>query len=261
MSDQKTGMNDKSLIDVRTSTLSGCCVVRPVGVLDGTTYRWLRNILVKLAVEQPEALIVDLADLRLENQAALTVFSSVWMQVNEWPGVPILLVARDSADQVMVGGAISPFVRSFGTIDEALAAAVRPPTFRLAYLDLEPSSVSPRLARAFVRRLCDQWNVSVHLPAALAVVNELVDNTVVHAGTSCQVRVELRPRTLTIAVRDGSTHEAVLRERLDPTQGGNGLRIVAELAQAWGCSPHLSGGKVVWAALPCARRTTPLTAP
>jgi hypothetical protein len=242
-------------VEVLTATRSGSCVVRPVGVLDSSTYRGLRDTLVKLTVEQPDALVVDLSELRIGSETALTVFSSVWMQVSEWPGVPVLLVTGDQAVQSLLSGAISRYTPHFATVADALAAAGRPPVRRLAALDIEAGPAGCRITRLFVRRTCQKWDLTSQVSAAIAVTNELVDNAMVHAGPSCQIRLELRGRMLTIAVRDDSSQRAVLRERVGFEERGNGLRIVAGLARTWGCAPHLSGGKVVWAIIADVRRT------
>ena len=86
-------------------------------------------------------------------------------------------------------------------------------------------------------------------PRSTPDYEDLVDNAVQHAATSSEIRLELRPGALTVAVRDGSPRPAMLHERTGVDRRGNGLRIVADTTRTWGCSPHLSGGKVVWAVL------------
>jgi hypothetical protein len=46
----------------------------------------------------------------------------------------------------------------------------------------------------------------------------------------------------------------VLREQGDGDRRRHGLRILAALARVWGCSPEMSGGKVVWAVLATSKR-------
>lgn len=244
-------MTAESSLELRTETRSGCCVVRAVGVLDTTTYRTLRDLLVKLTVEQPDAVIVDLDGLHVAHQTALTVFSATWLWVSTWPAVPILLVATTERHRDLLGGAISRYTPAYPTMAAALAAARRPPARRRAGLDLPASTVSSRVARAFVRETCATWDLSAHAPVAETLATELVDNVAMHVGTGAQLRLELRRGLLTVAVRDDSPTPAVLRERLGFDTRGNGLRIVADFARAWGCTPQLNGGKVVWATLRC----------
>jgi hypothetical protein len=63
------------------------------------------------------------------------------------------------------------------------------------------------------------------------------------------LRLSLRHRFLTIAVRDGSPAEPVLTAGLPPdARAGRGLILVDECAHSWGWLPS-DGGKVVWASL------------
>jgi anti-anti-sigma regulatory factor len=232
-------------LDLRTRTLSGCSVVHAAGTLDATTYRQLRDTLVKLAVEQPTAVIVDIADLGIGSETALTVFVSAWMRVSDWPAVPILL-AVGPRRRPALRGAINRYIPHYPTVAEALTATDHPPRVRRAVLDLEVVSVASRQARAFVRDTCHDWGLSHRAPDAATVATELVDNVILHALAPAQLRLELRARTLTVAVRDGSPHPAIFHERTPGDHGGNGIRIVNDLTKVWGCTPDLDGGKVVW---------------
>jgi anti-sigma regulatory factor (Ser/Thr protein kinase) len=111
----------------------------------------------------------------------------------------------------------------------------------------------PPVARAFVREVCRYWQLVVPdatvMDRAVLVANELVTNAVVHARTEIRVRLELRGDRLHIAVRDGSP--GLLRVVAPDWQaeGGRGLRLVEQLARAWGVNRHPDGGKVVWCVL------------
>lgn len=242
-------MTDASPITARTASRSGCLVTRLVGVLDSVTYLWVRDHLIKLAMEQPDAVVAELDELHVESETLLTAFSSAWLRVNTWPGVPVLLVTTGDADRAWLRGAIRNFTPCYATVDAALAAARHPPAHQWADLDLEATVASSRVARAFVRHICTKWDIPERIPDALLVATELVDNATRHAGTAVRIRLELRPGMLTIAVRDGCPRPAVRREQWGDHCRGNGLRIVAGLARTWGCNPDLSGGKIVWAAL------------
>ncbi|ONI76437.1 hypothetical protein ALI144C_36255 [Actinosynnema sp. ALI-1.44] len=242
-------------MEVLTSSQIGSCVVRPLGVLDSTTYRTLRDALVKLAVEEPDALVVDLDELDIAQESVLTVFSSVWMRVSEWPGVPILLAGGRPHQQPLLAGAIVRYTPRYPTVAAALAAVGSPPPRRRAVLELDAGATDSRVARAFTDQVCREWHLSDYRMEAMAVANELVDNVTDHAGTGCRLRLELRDRMLTVAVRDGSPRKAAVRERLGGDWMGNGLRIVAGIAYTWGCTPDLDGGKVVWAVVRCSPPT------
>jgi hypothetical protein len=233
-------------IQWRRSAVAECVVLQPQGALDARTYRTFRDDLLKFAMDQPRAVIVVVDDLRIESAGSLTAFTSVWMRVGDWPGVPILLVAKDVTRRCALG-AITRFVPVHRDLDGALASLREPPARRRTEIELFCVTASSRLARVFVRSTCRRWNLSERIEGAMEVATELVENAIIHAGTDLGLRLELRNGRLTIAVRDGSPREAVLRERSDAA--ARGLHLVAHFARPWGCAPDTHGGKVVWAVL------------
>ena len=233
---------------------AGCLIAELSGRLDALSYRGLRDELIKLAVEQPRAVIVDIDQLEIQNEPALTAFSSAWSRVNVWPEVPILLVARDSAQRGKLGrGTVAHFVPVFRTIGNAIAAVKKPPARRRRTADYPPVITSSALARKFVRRTCADWGLRDCAPDASSVACELVENAVRHAETGLQVRLEYRSGLLTVAVRDADPRMAVIKQAASGRPDGYGLQIVADLARIWGCAPDMRGGKVVWAVLTIGR--------
>ncbi|MGW4890807.1 ATP-binding protein [Kitasatospora sp. NPDC004240] len=85
---------------------------------------------------------------------------------------------------------------------------------------------------------------------ALLITSELIGN--VRRHTDCRfvgLSLRLEPDRLRISVRDSSRTPPVLRSTGAPTDtGGRGLRIVAALADRWGCD-QAAHGKTVWAEL------------
>jgi anti-sigma regulatory factor (Ser/Thr protein kinase) len=86
---------------------------------------------------------------------------------------------------------------------------------------------------------------SDHLQSALVLVSELVTNAVLHTGGPAELRIlVIEPDAVRVEVADHARDIP----RSPPTagaHGGFGLRIVAALADEWGCTP-LPHGKVVW---------------
>lgn len=239
-------------ISSRSHHDQGCLVLVPDGRLDATTYRSFRDDLVKFAIEEPRAVIVVIDQLRIGSDALLTAFTSAWMRVSEWPGVPVLLVAeRPEIRRAIADSAVARHLGIYDSLDAAFAGLADPPVRRRTEVELCPVPTSSRIARDFVHTTCRRWAVAGVTDGAAEVATELVENAIVHAATDFRVRLELSTGGLAVAVRDGSPKEAVLRER--GGEPANGLRLVAELARSWGCAPDSRGGKVVWAVLPVTR--------
>lgn len=232
--------------------VNGVTVVEVSGLLDTATYARLRMTLMKCAVEQPRALIVDVGALAVGALSALTVFSAVATQVSQWPAIPVLLVASGPEADLLDTGHVSRFVPVYGNLAAAVAAAGDPPPRRVARRSLPNSLESARLARRFVEETCVGWSQPELSADAVMVANEFVENTLRHTYSAPSVRVELRRGLLTIAVYDDDPTPALLPEPGVTGPGRLGLTFVSKLARSWGCSPTLSGGKVVWAVLAAA---------
>lgn len=238
-----------SPLRVEVATHLGACVCRPVGVLDATTYGQLRDTLLKAAMEQPSAVLVDMAELTVSAVFSLTVFSTVWMRVCEWPGVPIGLLVEDPVRrQSLARSPMGHFVPVHPDLDTAVRAVGKPPHRRRTTFALEDDLVSSRLAREFTRSTCARWGVGAVGGSAVLVATELVENMLRHTAGGGQLRLELRRGLLTVAVSDSDPRAAVLREATGYAQAGWGLALVARLSKVWGCTPTV-GGKVVWSVL------------
>jgi anti-anti-sigma regulatory factor len=229
--------------------LVGASVIEPRGVLDAASYGGLRVDLVKTAIDEPRAVIVDIDGLAVPDSAALALFTSVSTQIAEWPGVPLLVAAtQDTQRELLATYRLARFVPVFWSVMAAVAAIDDPPPRRIARRRLPNSLTSAALTRRFVLDVCSDWPVATRTEDAMMVANELVENTLLHTYCAPSLRLELRRGLLTIAVYDDDPAMAHLTE--PDADRHRGLVLVAQLSQAWGCSPTPSGGKVVWAVLP-----------
>lgn len=226
-------------------------VVRPEGRLDLTTYRALRDGLLKCAVTGPAAVVVRLGDaFEFATPAVMSVFSTVRMRVSEWPGVRIMLVGESDAHRyALADGGAGRFVPHFASLEEALAAVEVPPHRRHDEVELPESPASALMARQFVRATCERWDVREAADDAVLVATELVDNALRHARSAPHLRVELRGHRLVIAVRDSSHTPPSARADGGPDSGVRGIQLVDAVSRFWGYSPWPGGGKVVWAVL------------
>ena len=88
------------------------------------------------------------------------------------------------------------------------------------------------------------------------VVSELVTNAVTHGRDPITLRVTPLPRTVRVAVSDGSDALPAARRRpkerpiasdARSANHGRGLAIVERIADQWGCEPAVQqSGKTVW---------------
>lgn len=225
-------------------------MVRLAGALDLATMRSVHTVLDRCLTAQPDALVVDLADVEVADRLALSVFAAAARRAADWPAVPMVLCAppKDTATWLAESTAcrVVP-VRPDCAEATALANASAAPRLRAR---LEPVAGACRRARELVTDACGRWNIPDLAGPASLVLTELVGNVVRHAGTPMQVTLTLRPPYLHVAVLDGSGDAAEAATGLDlRAEGGRGLMLVRELTQRWGSAP-VGDGKVVWAMLP-----------
>lgn len=225
-------------------------LVRLVGELDVAGSAAVRTALLKCLAEQPEAVVIDVSRLRVDDPTALTVFLAVARQAARWPMVPLTLVAptEDTARALRARGVERRIPVHPGIAEAVQGLSIdggRPSITE----ELLPIAGAGRRARELVTEACLRWDLSDQLGAACTVVTELVNNVVQHAHTMMTLRLCCRNRYLDIAVRDGSDQPPVLRSTDDPTAlHGRGLALVAATAYRWGHLP-CEDGKVVWAVL------------
>ena len=115
---------------------------------------------------------------------------------------------------------------------------------RAADAAFEPTVDAPRSSRAFLREHLAEWGALKCEHEAVLVLTELVTNVVHHAASPIHVHAEFDSRNLRVEVRDGSS---LLPSVLDlvEEEHGRGLRIVQELATAWGVEQR-ADGKAIW---------------
>jgi hypothetical protein len=220
------------------------------GTLDPITGDALEQAVRRSLSHQPDALLVDMADMRVGDPRGLAALSSVVCQTADWPAVPIVLYAADQATTAAIAAVPEcAGVRTAGSRSEALAAAKEEPTTRRIRVNLRPVPDACRQVRQLVTQACAGWQRGELSATAALVASELVANVVRHAHTTMEFTVGLRDGRMSLTVRDGSRH---LPKPADPAltdPGGRGLRLVRELTDSWGVLP-ISDGKVVWTHLP-----------
>jgi anti-anti-sigma regulatory factor len=221
------------------------------GRLDSTTYLTLRDRIIKAALAEPPAVIIDVTALEVPATSAWAVFTSARWHVSTWPDVPIVLVCAHAAGRKAISrSGTTRYVPVYPTVEAAWHGVhAGPGGRRRAHARLPATMASLSESRRMVREMLATWSQSALIPTATVIVNALVENVLQHTQSAPGLRLETDGATVTVAVEDDSSAVAHRRERGD---GGadtvSGLAIVAALSRAWGSTP-IPSGKTVWAVI------------
>ena len=236
---------------VSTDTADAVCLLTVTGVLDSSTYLDLRDAVIKAALDEPRAVLVDVNGLGVPAPSAWSVFTSARWHVSTWPAVPIILVCDNAARRRAIAlTSVTRYVPVHPTVDAALAAVDDTRRARRrARTELPASLASLRKAREFVAELLGGWSHDELIPVATVVVNVFIENVLQHTTSAPVLILESASDSVTVSVQDDSSTPAARHE--DPYHGGervSGLAIVASVSRAWGSIPTPSG-KTVWAVI------------
>ncbi|MFP5371306.1 MAG: ATP-binding protein [Actinomycetes bacterium] len=234
---------------LRIETVSDERVLAPRGPLGTRTADDLRLVIHKQLVDWGDTL-VDLAGLRVVEDAALHAFPTALAEAGGWPAARLVLFGADAAtERVLHAQRIPPIVPLARDLATARPLLRQRPE-RLTRRHELPCDLSANAqARALVESACGDWGVAGRFPDATLVTTELVTNAVMHAAGTSVFIVSLDRHGLHVAVRDGSpSGTRAIRTGTDLSGAGRGLHLVAELSRAWGVAPH-ADGKTVWAVI------------
>jgi anti-anti-sigma factor len=238
-------------LTVAARTDQSIAVLTVEGVLDAGNSAPLRDTIMKAALDEPSAVIVNITALQVPAESTLSAFISVRLGLDTQPAVPIVLVcAHRATREAITRSGVARFMPVYSTEKGAMKALGRltPHTIWRADAQLPPNLTSLRESRRLVREWLTGWSQTALIPVALVVVNVFVENVLEHTGSVPMMGVETDGSTATIAVSDGSSAPAL---RLPSPAKGidvSGLAIVDALSRAWGSTPT-SSGKTVWAVI------------
>ena len=240
---------DAGVLTIAADAMGASAVLTPHGVLDSSTYRSLRDRIIKAALEEPHAVIVDVTDLVVPAESAWVVFTSARWHVGTWPEVPLMLVCEHPAGRSAIArNGVTRYVPVYPSLEAAIdsVACVGVPVRRRARAELPPQLTSLSRARELVTQWLTAWSQTELIPVTKVVVTAFVENVLQHTDCVPCVRLEFDGSAVTVAVEDADHAPAGVRECLRPNDAPSGLRVVSALCRAWGNSPT-STGKTVWA--------------
>ncbi len=241
-----------SELTVSPGTADTDCLLTVEGVLDTTTYLKLRDSIVKAALDEPRAVLVDVNALDVPSSSAWSVFTSARWHVSTWPDIPVVLIsARAEHQSTIARTGVLRYVPAYTSVEAALATLTddAPAARRRIRAELPAALASLRTARTVVADCLHAWSRDELTPVATVIVNVFVENVLQHTTCAPVVVIESDGTLVSISVRDDSAAPAVRHE--DPYRGGDpvsGLAIVASVCRAWG-SMHTPSGKAVWAVI------------
>ena len=235
---------------IQQSSRQGSVVLALVGRLDLAAAPQVQRAILKQLAEQPPAIICDLGQVEAIDPLCAEVFTSIRHPAFGWPGTTLVLAgARPAVADLLVRHGVARRLAMYPSLDQALRyARDRPPRLR-ERLVLEPVPTAAGAGRAFVGEVCSHWGLQELAGSAALLASELITNAVVYAGTTLELRVELRGPHLHVAVKDQDPNLGRLLEAKDGTKRGLGLLIVERVAATWGVRQDRAGGKTVWSVL------------
>ena len=233
----------------------GAVVVALTGSINLFTAPQVQRALLRDLAARPFGIVCDLSQVDALDPVCATVFSTVANHPSsDWPATAFLLCgARPAVAEALAGLAVPHVLPLYETLEEALDQVAARPPFLRDELRLAPTATAPAAARLYVRDVLRYWRLALPgddvIDRAELLADELVTNAVLHARTSLRLRLELRGDVLHIGVHDASPRLLRLVSDDPESEAGRGLRLVDQLATAWGVHRGRDGGKVVWCTL------------
>jgi hypothetical protein len=235
---------------ISASAVADARVLTIDGLLDDTTYVPLREAVVKAALDEPRAVIIDVNGLTVRDDPAWAVFTSAHWQVAEWPDTPIGLVCAHAQGQnALRRNGITRHVPAYPTMQCAITELPADERRRYrrrvrAALPAAPGSV--RRGRELTTQWLTAWLRTDFIHAASIVVTELVEMALADTDSALALRLETDGSTVAVAVQHNGTSKTRLRDLADGT--GLGLDLVAANCRVWG-SYTSAPGHTVWAVI------------
>ncbi|WP_176735705.1 ATP-binding SpoIIE family protein phosphatase, partial [Actinacidiphila rubida] len=193
------------------------------------------------------------ADFDLPDDSVIAVFTNGLVQdraAGPDAGLPGLLRALAGADRpldLLQEQVWRAAVRADRPDDDAvllLARARAVPADRVVTWDLAADPAAVPEARDLASRQLRTWGLAEVQPLTELFVSELVTNAVRYGRSPIRLRMILE-RSLICEVSDAASTSPHLRHADATDEGGRGLFMIAQLADAWG-TRYMPTGKTIW---------------
>ena len=143
-----------SELTVSPGTADTDCLLTVEGVLDTTTYLKLRDSIVKAALDEPRAVLVDVNALDVPASSAWSVFTSARWHVSTWPDIPVVLISAraEQPRRTIARTGVTRYVPVYPSVEAALATLTddAPAARRRIRAELPAALASLRTARTVV---------------------------------------------------------------------------------------------------------------
>lgn len=238
----------RSELRITASTVTDARLLTIDGVLDDTTYVPLRDAVVKAALDEPRAVIIDVTRLVVRDDPAWAVFTSARWEVSDWPDIPIGLVcANDQGKNGLRRNGVTRYVPVYPTLQSAVAELSADELRRYrrrVRATLPAMKSSTRRCRELTAEWLTAWSRSDFIHAVSLVATELVEMTLAATGSPFVLRLETDGSTVAVAVQHVGSAEATRREPIGDAVCG--LDLVAASSRVWG-TYTTAAGNTVWA--------------
>jgi hypothetical protein len=235
---------------ITRSAVENACVLTVRGVLGHLTYLPLRDAIVKAALDEPAAVVIEISDLRIHDDPALSVFTSARWQVSEWPDTPIGLVCTSAHRlKALRHKAVTRYVPAYPSLQSAIADLAADASRRYRQrvrAELPALKSSTVRSRELTTQWLTAWGRTDFITAVSVVATELVQMALAETDGPIALRLETDGSTIKVALQFSRAATVVRQKSRSDTVSE--LDLIAGSCRVWGS--HIgAAGDTIWVVL------------